>query len=122
MRQRYHPARPGGTIFNHLTRKPEETALHADKLRGGVGLSETDVLVVNTAPRRQAARWRIAKVDGTGLIRPASNQADKGIHFFTASQHSVPVFPLRPHALIAWLSASSNKRYGQNLNLELSLA
>ncbi len=41
MRQRYHPARPGGTIFNHLTLKPEETPLHAGKLRGGVGSFET---------------------------------------------------------------------------------
>ncbi len=49
MRQRYHPARPGGTIFNHLTRKPEETPLHADKLRGGVGFFGADVLVVNSA-------------------------------------------------------------------------
>ncbi len=44
MRQRYHTARPGGTIFHQLALKPEETALHADKLdklRGGVGFSET---------------------------------------------------------------------------------
>ncbi len=41
MRHRYHPARPGGTIFNRLTLNSEETPLHADKLRGGVGFSET---------------------------------------------------------------------------------
>ncbi len=44
----------------------EETAPHADKLHGGG--DSCDVLVVNGAPRRQAARRRFTEAEAKGTI------------------------------------------------------